>query len=285
MSSIVAWLAARSLPGTGVVADDDSAPVPRVRPRLPGRYETDATSSPPFAEDVAHDAAPAAAAPVPRPEAPAPAPEQRRGEPERQPQRPVIVPSGAAAAPPARGQPAPRVHAAQDAERPAAKAAPPAADLQTGKTQNGSAPPTASAPEAAPASRPRLPDPVRQEAAQHHAAPPRDSVREERRATHAKSRDATPRKTPRPAPAVVVAPVQRAPAGRAAPLMPPHADRPRALVPNVSATAAAPPRVQVTIERLEIRTATAQPPPQRRPPPRPSTMSLDAYLADRGGRG
>jgi hypothetical protein len=41
------------------------------------------------------------------------------------------------------------------------------------------------------------------------------------------------------------------------------------------------PRVQVTIGRLEIRAAIAQPPPPRRPAPRAPTMSLDDYLANR----
>jgi hypothetical protein len=87
----------------------------------------------------------------------------------------------------------------------------------------------------------------------------------------------------RPAPALAVppAPVVRIFPATSPQTAPPPRDPMQAR--EQSATiAAAPPRVQVTIGRLEIRAATAQPaPPRRQAKPTPA-MSLDDYLTDRG---
>ena len=284
MSSIVAWLAARSLPGTRTVAADNGAPMPQVRPRLPGRYETDAASPSAPPEEAAHEEAPAATPPAPRTEAAAPAREQRRGEPEHQPQqRPAAVPPIVAVEPPASEHSAPRAHAAHDVAPAVTKVAPPASKLPIDKTRDASAKLTNNSAQAGPAATAGPPEPAPHEAAPRHPAPPRDFAGEQPRATPTEPAEMAPREKPRPppTPAVLIATAQRAPVVRAEPIVPSHADRPRAPVPDIAA-AAPPPRVQVTIERLEIRAATAQPPPSRRSPPRPSTMSLDAYLADRG---
>src|SRR5262249_24648144 len=69
VSSIVAWLAARSLSGAPALAADNGAPMPSVRPRLPSRYESEATPAP--ADDFPHEETRSEAAPAPRVEAPA----------------------------------------------------------------------------------------------------------------------------------------------------------------------------------------------------------------------
>jgi len=284
MSGIVAWLAARSLPGTRGVAADDGAAVLQVRPWLPGRYESDATGSPALLEEVAHEAAPAATSPVPRTAAPANGWARQRSEPEHQSQqRPVAVPPMAMVEPRASEHSTPRANAIQDVEQPAAKAAPPASDLSIEKSRNGFSPPTNSAPQIAPPAIPRPPSPASHETGQRHPAPQRHFVQEKRRATPVKPSDTAPHETPRPTPPpVVIAPAQRSAVAPAEPIVAPRADRPRPPAPSVAAATNAHPRVQVTIERLEIRAATAAPPPPHRLPPRPYTMSLDAYLADRG---
>jgi hypothetical protein len=290
MTNVMAWLAARSLRGTQTAPADDGAPMPAVRPRLPNRYERDAAQAP--AQDLEREDDYTEAVPVPVPRRDAlPSVPERRVDPEQPPARPRAMLS-----PPVEAS---DQHALLH-QQPKAQSEPVAKNRPDLTTAPAQPPPAAVHPKNQPASlQPIVPQatvptapPVLDSTPQdgRDRPPPRPAPRDQFEGS-ARMQERTaidpvaPPLSVRPilAPAVPPAPVSGvvrvspATPRQAAPLRDPKPTR------DQSATlAAAPPRVQVTIGRLEIRAATAQPAPSRQPAEPTPAKSLDDYLADRG---
>jgi hypothetical protein len=291
MTNVMAYLAARSLPGVQSVPADDGTPMPLVRPRVPSRYETEGADLSIPTQDLEHKALPAEPAPAMRRQATRPI-----GEPQAESKAPPKQPGAAVRrSADASVEPAPRrrVSAAQaepGAVRRADQAAPPAPSRAAELKSGDPTPTTPSVPRAATPARPRPPEYESGEAPDRQGPrrlAPRETT-EDRLRTQA-SGDATTtqeaaRPAPAPAPIPAAPPAQAAGALRLPSVVPRQADTRRGPAharDAAEALAPAPPRVQVTIGRLEIRAASIEPPPTRRSEPPAPSMSLDDYLANR----
>lgn len=288
MTNVMAYLAARSLRGAHPIPADDGAPMPVVRPRLPSRYEANANQPQIAIEEIEQENAsgksePAARLPTrvaaadlsvrtpptsirpavtPRPPSVAQegteratiAPTKNRPLPTlAQPAGPPagLNPAGDAAAPRAQTVSTPPPSGSHATR----STTPPSVSHTTTPTADDPAPPYTPPP-------PAPPHPVVEQPTQYSMSPALVRLMSEPKPTVARP------------PAVGVAPRVSLP-----PAAPLDSARPR---DQTDSSRAVPPRVQVTIGRLEIRAITAQPPtPSRRALPRAPALSLDDYLAAR----
>jgi hypothetical protein len=289
MTNVLAYLAARSLPGVQRVPADDGTPMPLLHPRLPSRYETGGTDLSIPTQDLEHEDTPAEAAPPMRREPPRPeqAPQAEGSKaPPKQPAAEVRPPADASDEPVPR-RPAPAAQAEPGAVRHADQAASPAPSRAAELKRGDPAPATPRVPRAMAPARPEQESERPRDRQEPRRPAPRETTADRRRMQASDVATPPAQDAARPAPAPVpipAAPAQAAGTLRLSSVIPRQADTPRGATSARDAAevlAAAPPRVQVTIGRLEIRAASIEPPPTRRPAPRAPSMSLDDYLADR----
>ena len=279
MTRAMAFLAARSLPGGRPVPGEEGAPV--LRPRLPTRYDPAAPEADPATPTpvVAERAPPPP--PLPRPAGPPPVPHPgagRAGDP--------VLPRGDR--PPAGPEPRSPATAAAEPGTPVQVPAPPPrrASSEPPPRQPRPAPgpemPEKRDPVVAPVRitqpvppPPRVAAPPQQEAVTTVRPPGLEAAVSAFPAAPASGRGAAaslPADRPE-GPRGAAMPVAATARPVRAPLPPPNRGR-------VEATAE--PRVQVTINRVEIRAAAPAPTPARRVARSAPVMSLDDYLLQRG---
>lgn len=287
MTNVMMYLAVRSVHGLHRATGDDGTLLPPLRPRLPSRYETPEWPEPDVATDIERDEAFQEAEATPRGAVPEQAPEApRRSVPQPRAMPPPATPPAdigpATGDLTLRGPVAPGVEPAKEEH------------LERAILQ---------AP--APAGEKAAADPLR--ATRHQPAPVGDQLpthdhpRNDNRIPRAASAETNDRMQQVPGPLLssqgvpkqpqdpvaprptVVTPLAEGRLIQAVPASPRPPDTPRALRRSrdaIEPQAPAPPRVQVTIGRLEIRAASVVPPVSPRAPRVPS-MSLDDYLTKR----
>ncbi len=257
-----------------------------VRPRLPNRYEADAAqaSAQDFERDDDHAEAARPAGPpaVPEHEAEREPPRARPAARKLQPPE-IVEPLGLLRSQPeTQPEPAPASRLARAAApEPTPATERPKNQLESGisSVRRDTAPAASRLIEDSGVDRREQPEP--RPAAAHEQAEQRGQRRERAAPdTGAPARIVRPVTPPALPPTPASGVVQVVPAWSREASQPLRASMP-AREPS-AAIAAAPPRVQVTIGRLEIRAATAQPEPPRHQAKPPPAMSLDDYLTDRG---
>jgi hypothetical protein len=290
MTDIMAYLAARSLRGDRSARADDGTTMPLLRPRLPSRYEP---QEPGQATDVVHEDTSLDVAPPPRRADQSrddAASHARRASSESQSPPPVTTPQHAET--PSRNTSSPSAdpsHPSTDGQRDPQLVMPPPAPMAADERTDAASPTEPPQPvrtQTSPPARERVPsDAVPQRERRAPISPEAgDATRQTQdRATADRAARQEPPALPPPR-LPVTAPLPENPALRVvpAPLRPAGAaDARRRPREEIAAKTSEPPRVQVTIGRIEIRAVSAPPPPQPRPAPRAPSMSLDEYLANR----